>query len=210
MNKIQSKDSSKQRILKSATSLFAKKGYEAVGIREICKEADANICMISYYWGGKRELYEGIIKDLIEKQNDYAKQFTDYNIEPSKLQKKEQIKLLYIVLDKIIDFLYGNSISDDLFKFLLRAQQSRDIELNSPAFSYFRKIIAAIFNKEINDKDIILKTVFIISQINSPKILPAFSLGLLKQENFTQDDVQIIKDNVKLYIETLLKEAKIV
>ncbi len=49
------KDKSKQRILDSATKLFAQKGYDGVGIREICKEVNANICMISYFWGGKKD-----------------------------------------------------------------------------------------------------------------------------------------------------------
>ena len=202
------KDKSKQRILDSATKLFAQKGYDGVGIREICKDANANICMISYFWDGKQELYKGIVDNLIEKQTEYAKSFLNLDIEPSELPKQEQINLLYAVLDKAVEFLYGGLISDDLFRFLLQAQQSRDIELTSPVFVYLRKLIGAIFNKDMNDKDIIFKTVFIMSQINSPKILPAFSLGLLKQDAFIKEDMEIIKNNVRLYIQTLLNEAK--
>ena len=124
--------------------------------------------------------------------------------------KQEQIKLLYTVIDKVIEFLYGGLISDDLFRFLLQAQQSRSIELTSPVFIYLRKLIAAIFNKDMNDKDIIFKTVFIMSQINSPKILPAFSLSLLNQDTFTSEDKEIIRNNARLYIDTLIKEAEIV
>ena len=57
----------KERILASATKLFAQKGFDGVGIREICKDAGANICMISYFWGGKEGLYQGILDDLIQK-----------------------------------------------------------------------------------------------------------------------------------------------
>ena len=204
------KDKSKQRILDSATKLFAQKGYDGVGIREICKEANANICMISYFWGGKQELYKGIVDNLIEKQTEYAKAFLNLDIEPSTLSKQEQIKLLYTVIDKVIEFLYGGLISDDLFRFLLQAQQSRSIELTSPVFIYLRKLIGAIFNKDMNDKDIIFKTVFIMSQINSPKILPTFSLNLLNQDTFTSEDKEIIRNNARLYIDTLIKEAEIV
>ena len=200
------KDKSKQRLLDSATKLFAQKGYDGVGIREICKEANANICMISYFWGGKQELYKGIVDNLIEKQTEYAKAFLNLDIEPSTLPKQEQIKLLYTVIDKVIEFLYGGLISDDLFRFLLQAQQSRSIELTSPVFIYVRKLIGAIFNKDMNDKDIIFKTVFIMSQINSPKILPTFSLSLLNQDTFTSEDKEIIRNNVRLYIDTLIKE----
>lgn len=204
------KEKSKQRILNSATKLFAQKGYDGVGIREICKEANANICMVSYFWGGKEELYKGIVDNLIEKQNEYAKTFLNLDIDPSSLSKQEQINLLYTIFDKVIEFLYGGLISDDLFRFILQEQQKRSIELNSPVFVYFRKLLASLFNKDKNDKDIIFKTVFILSQINSPKVLPAFSLDLLNQKSFMQEDIEIIRNNAKLYLKVLLKEAKIV
>lgn len=102
--KQEEKEKSKQRILKSATRLFVQKGYDGVGIREICKDANANICMISYFWGGKQELYKGIIDDLIEKQTEHAKTFLNLDIEPSTLPKQEQIDLLYTVLNKIIKY----------------------------------------------------------------------------------------------------------
>ena len=60
-------ENSKVRILEAATTLFAKKGFDGASIREICKAANVNLCMISYYWGGKRELYEGIIENLLLK-----------------------------------------------------------------------------------------------------------------------------------------------
>ena len=204
------KEKSKQRILNSATKLFAQKGYGGVGIREICKDANANICMVSYFWGGKEELYKGIVDSLIEKQTEYAKTFINIDIDPSTFSKQEQINLIYTIFDKVIEFLYGGFISDDLFRFILQEQQKRSIELNSPVFVYFRKLIASIFNKDINDKDIIFKTVFILSQINSPKVLPAFSLDLLNQKSFTQEDIEIIRNNAKLYLDVLLKEANIV
>ncbi len=209
MKKIEN-ENSKQRILNAATKLFAAQGFEGTSIGQICKEADANICMISYFWGGKQELYNGIIEDLIEKQTEYAKTFIDFDIEPSSLDKTSQINLLMTVIDKIIEFFYSEKISKDLLIFLLKAQQNEKSAINSPAFMYLKKLIGAIFNKPENDREIIFKTVFIISQFNSPKILPNFSLYPLGQDDFIQEDIKIIKENVKLYINALIKEAGIV
>ena len=203
------KEKSRQRILDSATKLFAQRGFDGVGIREICKDANANICMISYFWGGKEGLYKGIIDNLVERQTEYVKTFLNLDIEPETLPKKEQVDLLFTILDTAIDLLYGDFISNDLFRFLLQEQQSRNIELTSPTFIYIRKLIGAIFNKDYNDKDIIYKMVFILSQINSPKVMPTFSLSLLKQDSFNEEDKNLIKNNVKVYIQALLKEASI-
>lgn len=207
--KIANNESSEQRILKVAIKLFAQQGFEGTSIRQICKEAQANICMISYFWGGKQELYNGIIEDLVLKQTEYAKTFLDFNLEPSTLDKKSQINLLITIVEKIIDFFYSDKISKDLLIFLLKAQQNEKLAINSPAFIYLRKLIGVIFNKSENDKEIIFKTVFILSQINSPRILHNFSLSQLGQDDFVQEDIKIIKENVKIYIYALIKEAEI-
>lgn len=52
----------KKRILAAAISLFAKKGFAAVGVREIAAGAGVNIAMISYYFEGK----VGILKEIME------------------------------------------------------------------------------------------------------------------------------------------------
>jgi AcrR family transcriptional regulator len=51
----------KEYILDVAERLFAEQGFEAITIREISKEADINIAMVSYYFGSKEKLYEEVI-----------------------------------------------------------------------------------------------------------------------------------------------------
>lgn len=204
------KDKSKQRILDSATKLFAQKGYDGVGIREICKEVNANICMISYFWGGKKGLYQGIIDDLVKKQTEFAKQFLDFNIDPNKLTKKEQIDLLHKIFDSMIDFAYNGNVSSYIVRLLLAEQHERKIKLTSPLFEYVRKLLSCIFEKDINDEEIIYKFLFIIAQLNAAMVMPSFSLVQLNKKSFDEQDIIIIKNNIKLYVNALIKEAEIV
>ena len=51
----------KEKILRSAMELFASKGYEAVGIRDIARKAGVNSSLISYYFGGKANLYREVL-----------------------------------------------------------------------------------------------------------------------------------------------------
>lgn len=203
--KIFDDDNSKDRILKSAVKLFAQKGFDATSAREICRDAKVNLCMISYYFGGKQELYNAIIDTLIKKQTEFAESFIDLNLNPETLSKQEQINLLFKILDRFIDFFYSN-VTGDLVVFLIKEQQKETFSIKTPAIDFFTKLIAAVFDKNENDKEVIFKTVFIISQINSPRIFPAFSLRKLGQNEFTEEDKKIIKNNVKCYVKTLLEE----
>lgn len=205
-NSSETKEKSKQRIIKAATRLFAQKGYDGVSIREICREANANICMISYFWNGKEGLYQGILDDLIERQTEYARSFIDLDEELSLLSKTDLLERLELVLDKAVEMLYGGFISRELISFLIQEQNQHRIKLTSPLLEYVRKIIAAVLNKDVQDKEVIFKTLFIVSQINSPLILTALSLDLLKQKDFGPEDKNIILSNVKTYVQTLFKK----
>ena len=63
----------KKRIRNAAITLFAQKGFAAVGVREIAAEAGVNIAMISYYFEGK----VGILKDIMEEFFDRYMQVFD-------------------------------------------------------------------------------------------------------------------------------------
>jgi AcrR family transcriptional regulator len=60
------KSRTRQRILEASITLFSKKGFAGVGVREIAAEADVNLAMISYYFSGKigilKEIYEHFFK----------------------------------------------------------------------------------------------------------------------------------------------------
>ncbi len=58
---MKSKKTAKEKIFDTAVDLFARKGFNAVGIREISRSAGVNISMISYYYGSKNSLLISII-----------------------------------------------------------------------------------------------------------------------------------------------------
>jgi AcrR family transcriptional regulator len=196
-------ENSKYKIMEVATKLFAEKGFDGVSTRDICKQANINISMISYYFGGKQELYQAIIEGLIKKHTEYVKSFISFDIDIDKLSKKEKINLLYTFGDKMIDFLY-TEISSDLLLFMFREQQNSNAkQINIPALKFINKLMANILNKKENDRQVILSVIFFISQINSPKIFSTFSLKLENKKEFSKQDIQIIRDNLKKYISVM-------
>jgi len=87
---------SKEKIFKAAVSLFAKKGFAAVGVREIAMEAGVNISMISYYFGSKKGLLEEITSRFHER---YYQAITEA-VDDSK-PAEECVRLL---IGNIVDF----------------------------------------------------------------------------------------------------------
>jgi AcrR family transcriptional regulator len=57
----------RERIFDAGVRLFARRGYEAVGIRDIAKEAEANIAGVNYHYGGKLGLLEAILTSYTER-----------------------------------------------------------------------------------------------------------------------------------------------
>ncbi|MCT4641079.1 MAG: TetR/AcrR family transcriptional regulator [Bacteriovoracaceae bacterium] len=60
----------KENIMIIAHSLFAKKGYDAVSVRDISKEAGVNLSSINYHFTNKLGLYSQIINWSIQKMMD--------------------------------------------------------------------------------------------------------------------------------------------
>lgn len=66
-------DETAKKILAEATKLFAEKGYKGVSVREILQAAQVgNIGAISYYFGGKRELYLAILREHFKNAHKIA------------------------------------------------------------------------------------------------------------------------------------------
>ncbi len=192
-------------ILKIATKQFAQKGYDGASLREICRIAGVNVALISYYWGGKKELFQGIVNNLIENQTKYATSALDFAINPEDLSKEEQIDLMYRTVDKAIEFFYSD-MSSELLTILTHGQKEKEIFGNLPLFKYGKKLFAALFDLKENDKQVILTLVSIITLINAPRLMPNFSLQLMNQRTFHQEDVRIIRKNVRTYMNALLRE----
>ena len=54
----------REALLASATELFAERGYDGVPVWAIAAKAGVNKAMISYHFGGKRNLYRAIVDDM--------------------------------------------------------------------------------------------------------------------------------------------------
>ena len=76
MSKDHDIEGTKKRILDTAEILFAEKGYNGVGIREITGKAGCNISAINYHFGNKKNLYlEVFRKKFMERAEKIRQEF---------------------------------------------------------------------------------------------------------------------------------------
>jgi AcrR family transcriptional regulator len=56
----------RQRLLSAAMRLFAERGFAKVTVREICRSARANVAAVNYHFGGKKGLYDRVVRTAID------------------------------------------------------------------------------------------------------------------------------------------------
>src|ERR1700674_1225673 len=59
----------KERILDAAERLFARHGFYGISVRDITKEAGVDVALVSYHFGGKRELFTAVFQRRAELLN---------------------------------------------------------------------------------------------------------------------------------------------
>lgn len=83
--------------------LFAKLGLDKCSTREIAKESDSNISLISYYFGGK----EGLYKEVMRNHANEIKESVERNIERSQFKpgtKEHFVEQVSMMVENMIHF----------------------------------------------------------------------------------------------------------
>lgn len=58
----------RHRLLEAAILVFAEKGYDGAGIREISQRAQANSALVTYHFGGKEGLYREVFRAIRDRK----------------------------------------------------------------------------------------------------------------------------------------------
>lgn len=201
--------STEYNILWAATEVFAKDGFEGASVREICKLAKINISMISYYFGGKKGLYEKVVAKIAENVINYMRNALSIKEMPENFNhfsKQERISFLNKALENLLDYFYSDKISDSEIMIFFREQITAGIPLNVSGYNMFRKLLASILDKDEHDKEVIFRCITIIGQIHSARIFKQFSLKNMNQKQYNQEDNLLFKNIVISQVKAILKD----
>lgn len=100
-------------ILEVAEKLFAERGFDGTSVRQISKEADINVAMISYYFGSKEKMLSALLN---YRMSDFKIQLESILAKDIDYEKKVQEIVAFVVMrvhknrrtHKIVNFEYSN------------------------------------------------------------------------------------------------------
>jgi len=75
----------RERLISAAGPVFARHGYDAATVTQICTAAEANVAAINYHFGDKRALYREVLKTAIQRMKGDQREPADRerNVRPT-------------------------------------------------------------------------------------------------------------------------------
>ncbi|WP_421900844.1 TetR/AcrR family transcriptional regulator [Maridesulfovibrio sp.] len=152
-----SDQTTKERILESASRVFCETGFKATTVRDICAAADANVAAINYHFGDKRKLYYQVLKMWMDEMMtgaDRQEGITEVSTIEERLRAYVYGELrtlcTYDDPEKIkkrkIRLLFEEYVSEDCNPELFKCHEEIDGELLTPII---REMLAPIEDDEI-------------------------------------------------------------
>lgn len=123
------------KILTVAETLIAKKGFDGTSIREICKKANVNVAMISYYFGSKDRMLAYLYQYRVMRTRECFAEFMEVIREGRpEMQMKEIIRF---IVEQIFKYSYFHAfvkqevrhielVKDELIEFYKSATEKID------------------------------------------------------------------------------------
>jgi AcrR family transcriptional regulator len=154
-------------IMDAAGKIFAEEGYSKATVREICKQAGANIAAINYHFGDKKRLYLAVLKHY--QSISFQAYPPDLGIDKSQSPEEKLRAFIRSFLLRIMDMDEGKPV---WFGRLLAREFTQptwafDILVEDtirPSFQILMGIVAAILGKGTKERNVLLCAMSIVGQ----------------------------------------------
>ena len=188
-----------QQIIDAATVLFAAKGFARVSVREISKEAEVNSALISYYFGGKGELYNHILKSQLEHLISVVSEIQKEKLTPIKeiYRFSEKLTLLHKKYPYLLRLVLGEIINPSCYYGVVKKEIESMNHLLKECI--LRGVNSGDFKSDIDPDATAISLIGIINFYFLT--LPLSNELLLKKDN--QVDY-FVKESIRQYLEGIL------
>lgn len=195
----------KEKLLQTATKLFAKQGLDSVSTRDLVKASGVNLCSINYYFGTKQKLYDAVLDSVIEKMKSFADKQQNQTISAN-----EELELF---VSNMVDFLCSNKISNDQAELIIK-------EIIQPTNVYnklYTDVLEPMHNKltslvmrltDLSEHQAIIQAHCLIGQVLMFKIHKEALFRRLGAKKYTAELIEEIKKQIISNCKNILQGGK--
>jgi len=165
MNDKKTTSKTRAAIMEAAGEIFAEEGYPKATVRDICRQAGANIAAINYHFGDKKGLYLAVLKHYQE----LSFQAYPPNLGIDEFQSPEEKLRAFIraFLMRIMDEGRPAWFGKLLAREFTQPTWAFDIlveETIRPSFQILTSIVASILSKRAKEREVRLCSMSIVGQ----------------------------------------------
>ena len=192
----------KEKLLASATEMFAEHGFNGVSTRDLVTISMVNLCSINYYFGSKQKLYDAVIDNIV----DNVKENLISKIDKYKTQNTSAMNKITFIISEFFDYLFSNKISNSmvmiLFRELLNTSAGGDRIYSEIMEPLKKRFVNLIIDATGTDK----QTAYIKAQCLFSN--PIFFRLLQNKENYSQNFLKKTKQQLVENCKILLITTK--
>lgn len=156
----QAAQTTRDNILRAATKVFARYGYEGGSVEKISQSAKSFDRMIYYYFGSKEGLFIEVLEDMYRRMND-AELALDLDLEQPVESLKDVIRFVVTYYSKNPEFItLLNTENLHRGKHISKSMRAR--EYSSPAIAIIQKLLESGVKKKVFRADISARNVYLL------------------------------------------------
>jgi len=156
----QAAQTTRDNILRAATKVFARYGYEGGSVEKISQSAKSFDRMIYYYFGSKEGLFIEVLEDMYRRMND-AELELDLDLEQPVDSLKDVIRFVVTYYSKNPEFItLLNTENLHRGKHISKSMRAR--EYSSPAIAIIQKLLESGVKKKVFRADISARNVYLL------------------------------------------------
>ncbi|MCX5849673.1 MAG: CerR family C-terminal domain-containing protein [Deltaproteobacteria bacterium] len=195
-------------IMEAAGKIFSEEGYPKATVRDICRQAGANIAAINYHFGDKKGLYLAVLKHYQEIA--FQTYPPDLGIKETQRPEEKLRAFIRSFLTRIMDEgrpawfgkLLAREFTEPTWAFDILVE-----EMIRPSFKLLIGIVASILNKGRNERKVLLCSMSIVGQCLYFRHSHPVISRLFPGEVFGSKQIEELTEHITLFsLRGLMKE----
>jgi AcrR family transcriptional regulator len=156
----QAAQTTRDNILRAATKVFARYGYDGGSVEKISQSAKSFDRMIYYYFGSKEGLFIEVLEDMYRRMNDAELELT--------LDLEQPVESLKDVINFVVSYYSKNPEfitllnTENLHRGKHISKSSRAREYSSPAIAIIRQLLESGVAKGVFRADVSARNVYLL------------------------------------------------